>query len=122
MFSNGKDETVIAAGLRIEGNVTADGLVTVHGCIVGDIRCAALNISDKANITGAVIADSIVINGTVEGPIRGADVILKPRAHVVGDIHHTSLSIEKGARFDGRSQQSDADGDEGKPQKAAASE
>jgi cytoskeletal protein CcmA (bactofilin family) len=115
MFSNRNteshgttDETVIAGSLKIEGNVTAEGLVTVHGTIVGDLRCTALNVSEKARITGAIRADSIVINGTVEGPVHGTDVVLKPHAHVIGDIHHTSLSIEKGARFDGRSKQADS--------------
>jgi len=30
---------------------------------------------------------------------------LKSEAHVVGDIHHQSLAIERGAYFDGRSVQ-----------------
>jgi cytoskeletal protein CcmA (bactofilin family) len=30
-------------------------------------------------------------------------VLLKSRAHVVGDIHHETLDIKKGAYFEGRS-------------------
>jgi cytoskeletal protein CcmA (bactofilin family) len=45
----------------------------------------------------------VVVDGTIEGPIRGGEVILKSRAHVIGDIHHQSLSIENGASFEGRS-------------------
>jgi cytoskeletal protein CcmA (bactofilin family) len=41
----------------------------------------------------------------VEGPIRGGEIILKSQAHVIGDIHHQSLSIENGASFEGRSVQ-----------------
>lgn len=105
MFSSGTNETVIAEGLKIEGKVAADGLVKVHGTILGDLHCTSLIISDKAQVTGTVVADTIVVDGTVEGPIRGSDVTLKSQAHVTGDIHHTSLAIEKGARFDGRSKQ-----------------
>jgi cytoskeletal protein CcmA (bactofilin family) len=47
----------------------------------------------------------VVVDGTVEGPIQGGEVILKSQAHVVGDIHHQSLAIESGAFFDGRSVQ-----------------
>jgi cytoskeletal protein CcmA (bactofilin family) len=47
----------------------------------------------------------VVVNGKVEGPIQGGDVVLKSQAHVVGDIHHQSLTIEKGAYFDGRAKQ-----------------
>jgi len=37
-------------------------------------------------------------------------VFLKSQAHVVGDIHHQSLSIESGAYFDGRSVQNRGNG------------
>jgi cytoskeletal protein CcmA (bactofilin family) len=43
------------------------------------------------------------VDGRVEGPIRGSEVVLKSHAHVVGDIHHQRLSIEPGAYFEGRS-------------------
>jgi cytoskeletal protein CcmA (bactofilin family) len=45
----------------------------------------------------------VVVDGKVEGPIQGGDVVLKSQAHVLGDVHHQSLSIESGAFFDGRS-------------------
>jgi cytoskeletal protein CcmA (bactofilin family) len=60
-------------------------------------------VSPKAAISGGIEAERVVVNGRVEGPIRGGDVLLKSRAHVVGDIQHQSLAIERGAFFDGRS-------------------
>ena len=32
-------------------------------------------------------------------------MVLKSQAHVVGDIRHQSLTVEKGAYFDGRASQ-----------------
>ena len=101
------EETLIAASLKIEGKVIADGFVRVHGKINGDLQCTALVIGPNAEITGSVSADSVVVDGRVEGPIRGDDVVLKSQAHVLGDIYHTSLSMEKGAIFDGRSKMVD---------------
>jgi cytoskeletal protein CcmA (bactofilin family) len=49
--------------------------------------------------------ERVVVDGKVEGPIQGGDVVLKSQAHVVGDIHHRSLAIERGAYFEGRSVQ-----------------
>ena len=51
-----------------------------------------------------------MVDGKVEGPIQGGEVILKSQAHVVGDIHHQSLAIESGAYFDGRSVQARGNG------------
>lgn len=102
MFSRRRG-TIIAEGLKITGSVSAEGLVEVNGHIEGDLHCTSLFVSPKASIKGGVEADHIVINGRVEGPIRGSEVVLKSRAHVVGDIQHLRLSIESGAYFEGRS-------------------
>jgi cytoskeletal protein CcmA (bactofilin family) len=102
MFGLRQQGTVIAKGLRIVGNVTAEGLVWVYGQIDGELHCTSLVIDRDAHISGTVAAERVVVDGKVEGPIQGGKVILKSRAQVVGDIHHRSLVIESGACFDGR--------------------
>ena len=102
MFAR-RRETVIAEGLKIIGSVTAEGVVEVNGQIEGDLQCTSLIISPKACISGGVQAERVVVNGKVEGPIHGGEVILKSRAIVVGDIQTQSLTIERGAHFEGRS-------------------
>jgi cytoskeletal protein CcmA (bactofilin family) len=102
MFAS-KQGTVIAKGLTIVGSVTAEGLVEVNGQIDGELHCTSLIIARGAHVTGIVVAERVVVDGKVEGPIQGKEVILKSQAQVVGDIHHQSLAIEKGAFFDGRS-------------------
>ena len=105
MFASRKRGTLIAKGLKIVGSVTAEGLVEVNGQIDGELHCTSLVIARGAHVNGTVAAERVVVDGTVEGPIDGGDVILKSQAHVVGDIHHQSLAIESGAFFDGRSVQ-----------------
>ena len=95
--------TVIAEGLNIRGNISADGLVEVNGHIEGDVRCKFLLVSAQAVINGGIEAECVAVNGRVEGPIRGSEVVLKSRAHVLGDIQHQSLCVEPGAYFEGRS-------------------
>ena len=110
MFGSSQQGRVIAKGLKIVGSVTAEGLVWVYGQINGELHCTSLVIDRGAHISGTVIAECIVVDGKVEGPIQGGKVILKSRAQVVGDIHHQSLAIESGAFLDGRSVQIRANG------------
>ena len=105
MFGSRRGRTVIGDGLKILGQVTADGLVEVNGQIEGDLHCTSLIVSPKAQIVGSITAEQMVVNGRVEGPIQGGDVLLMSQAHVVGDINHQSLTIEKGAYFHGRAKQ-----------------
>jgi cytoskeletal protein CcmA (bactofilin family) len=108
MFASKRTSTVIGEGLRIIGNVSADGAVQVNGQIDGDLNCTSITVSPKALINGAVKARSVVVNGRVEGPINAEDVVLKSHAFVTGDIQAQSLSIERGAHFEGRSLRPDA--------------
>jgi cytoskeletal protein CcmA (bactofilin family) len=105
MFALKRRGTVIAKGLKIVGSVTAEGLVEVNGQIDGELHCTSLVISRGAHVNGTIAAERVEVDGNVEGPIQGGEVILKSQAHVVGDIHHQSLAIERGAHFEGRSMQ-----------------
>jgi cytoskeletal protein CcmA (bactofilin family) len=86
MFASKAKTTVIAEGLRIIGSVSADGAVQVNGQIDGDLNCTSITVSPKAFI----------------------NVVLKSHAFVTGDIQAQSLSIERGAHFEGRSLRPDA--------------
>src|SRR6185312_7965656 len=101
MFAPRQQGTVIAKGLKIVGSVTAEGLVEVNGQIEGELHCTSLVIARGAHINGVVAAERVVVDGKVEGPIQGGEVILRSQANVVGDIHHQSLAIERGAYFYG---------------------
>lgn len=100
MFGSKQRGKVIA--LKIVGCVTAEGLIEVDGQIDGELHCTFLVVTRGAYVNGAVAAERVVVDGKVEGPIRGGEVVLKSQAHLVGDIHYKSLVIESGAFFDGR--------------------
>jgi cytoskeletal protein CcmA (bactofilin family) len=77
MFGSRHRGTVIAKGLKIVGSVTAEGLVEVNGQVDGELHCTSLIISRGAHVTGTIAAEHVVVDGKVEGPIQGGDVILK---------------------------------------------
>ena len=120
MFGSTRGRTVIGDGLKILGNVTAEGLIEINGQIEGDLHCTSLIVSPKGRIVGSITAEQVVVNGKVEGPIQCGDVVLKSQAHVIGDIHHQTLTVEKGAYFDGRATQ--AHGANGRQPEAVSKE
>ena len=102
MFGSRHQGRVIGKELKIVGSVTADGLVWLYGQIDGELHCSSLVIDNAAHVNGTVAADRVLVDGKVEGSIRGGEVVLKSRAQVVGDLCYQSLAIESGASFDGR--------------------
>ena len=78
MFES-RRKTVIAKGLKIEGRVTAEGLVEVNGQIDGELHGRSLIISRGAYVQGVVSVDRVVVDGTIEGPIKGGGLFSSPR-------------------------------------------
>jgi cytoskeletal protein CcmA (bactofilin family) len=68
----------------------------------GDVTGPEVVISEQGKVIGIVAGERVIVSGKIFGGIRGQAVDLKSSAHVVGDIHHTSLAIEKGAEVTGR--------------------
>lgn len=105
---NNRIDTLIGAGTVIEGNVTFTGGLRVDGEIRGNV-CAAgeqpgtLVISEHARIDGEVAVPHLVINGTVNGPVRStASLELQPRARLAGDVEYNTIEIHLGAIVQGR--------------------
>ena len=99
----GAAASVIGPDLTIVGNLVSRGQVQIDGEVQGDIHGTNIVIGERARITGTVIADEIVVRGHVMGSVRGKRVMLQASSHVEGDIYHSSLAIEQGAFFEGKS-------------------
>lgn len=103
----GPPRSVIDPWLMITGDLQSEGDVQVDGQIRGDIRCTQLTVSKDAKIDGNIVADEVVVRGTVKGIIRANRVLLQDTACVESEIFHKSLAIEQGATFDGQSRNSE---------------
>jgi cytoskeletal protein CcmA (bactofilin family) len=93
--------SIIAAGLKIIGNVVSGGVVHIEGEVDGDIQCTELTIGAHGTVTGHVTAASVIVLGRMAGTIRGKSVRIARGATVTGEVIHERLTIEAGARLDG---------------------
>lgn len=118
MFSNNnKTETkitkmnlmpsIISESLTIEGNLISEGEVQIDGTVNGDVAAANLTVGQSAVINGEIDASVLTIRGYVDGRIKGEEISIMSTATVKGDVIHTSLSIEPGAKIDGHLQHND---------------
>ena len=105
--SNAGGASVVGADLSITGNLESKGEVQVEGEVQGDIHALRIIVGEQARITGGLIAEEVVIRGTVQGSIRGNSVTFQSSSRVEGDVFHRSLAIEQGAHFEGKSRRSE---------------
>jgi cytoskeletal protein CcmA (bactofilin family) len=96
-------QSVIGASLQFTGEIKSAGSVRIEGRVTGRVTARSLTLGRSGGIEGDVAAEIAQIDGLVEGDLEADTVILGPSAQVFGDITHRSLSMEPGARFEGRS-------------------
>jgi cytoskeletal protein CcmA (bactofilin family) len=105
--SGDRTPSFIGPDLTIVGNLVSKGEMQVEGEVQGDLHGTQVVVGERAKITGGIIAEEVVVRGHVLGSIRGRRVMLQASSHVEGDVHHTTLAIEQGAFFEGKSRRSD---------------
>jgi cytoskeletal protein CcmA (bactofilin family) len=101
-------DCLIGAGTDILGNITFSGGLRIDGNVRGDVvaidgKPSTVVLSEKARVEGEIRVSHVVVNGTVVGPIIGAEYLeLQPKAVVTGDVSYRTIEIHLGAVLQGR--------------------
>ena len=101
-------KSLIAQGTRIEGNMKFSEGLRVDGEVYGDVHAgpedgSLLVISEAAVVQGGLVADHVIINGTVRGPVHARELLeLQPKAKIEGDVTYVALEMHQGAMITGQ--------------------
>jgi cytoskeletal protein CcmA (bactofilin family) len=93
--------SIIAADLRIVGNVGTEGELHIDGRIDGDVEGRSVTIGESGYVDGHVETREITIHGIIRGSIRARKVHLANGCRVIADIVHDVIGIDSGASFEG---------------------
>lgn len=94
--------SVLAADLKIKGDLTSNGTVEVLGEIDGKITVRSLIVGGEGRVKGTVSAETVDVRGRLDGRISCASLTLRAAASVKADSTYATLVIECGAQVDGR--------------------
>ena len=96
--------SIIGPDVEIEGDISSGGEIQLDGRIRGNLICGALVMGESGGVDGDIKADEVTIRGRVNGDIRARLVQLEASAVTNGDVYHESLTVEAGAKLNGRFQ------------------
>jgi cytoskeletal protein CcmA (bactofilin family) len=99
--------SIIGPALVMHGDLQSVEDIRICGQINGNIRCVHLAVAPGGSVVGNIVAEEIVVGGTIKGIIRANSVVLQDGARVESEIIHKALVIEKGAHFEGVSRRRD---------------
>ena len=103
-----KNSTVIGENCVIEGDVTFEKTIEVHGKIIGTLKIAEnctsaiLVIKKTGIIEGDVYGSDVIIEGEVVGNVSGKkDIKIENSAFISGNVYYDILDIQGGATVNG---------------------
>jgi cytoskeletal protein CcmA (bactofilin family) len=100
--ASGSTFSVLGADVVIRGNVEASADLHVDGTVEGDIACASLVQGESSRIEGAIVSETARLSGEVKGTVTVRDLVVLRSARIEGDVHYDTLTIEQGAKVNGR--------------------
>jgi cytoskeletal protein CcmA (bactofilin family) len=106
-YSESRTDTLLGAGVRIDGNVSFAGVLRTQGDILGDVSCAAdpngtIVVAKSGNVTGTIKAAHVVVGGRVHGNVDASESIeVQQGACVVGDVSYGNIGIHAGGVVEG---------------------
>ncbi len=105
-FVAGQSATVIARGVRVEGEFHSQGDVVIEGDVQGTIFAAGtLTIGSEARIVANITAQEAVISGTIKGDITvEKQAVFHATANITGDLKAERVTVEAGAVINGKVQ------------------
>ena len=94
--------TVLAADIRLSGDLSSTGTVEILGEVSGDITAQTLIVGAEGLVKGSVSAEAVEVRGTLDGKVSCLSFTRRSSAVVTAEVNYDILIIESGAQIDGR--------------------
>ena len=108
VVSSDNNTTSIGENCTIDGDITFDKTIEIHGKITGTVKIAEncttamLVIKKNGIVEGDVYGDEVVIEGEVIGNVTGKKKItIKSSSFVSGNVYYDILDMNGGATVNG---------------------
>jgi cytoskeletal protein CcmA (bactofilin family) len=106
-YSQSRTDSLIGAGVRVEGNILFTGVLRIEGDLLGDVSCDAdsngtIVVGASGSVTGTIKTPHIVVGGRVHGPVHSWESIeIQQGAHLAGDAFYREIDIHPGGVIEG---------------------
>jgi cytoskeletal protein CcmA (bactofilin family) len=99
-------DSVIGAGLLIEGKIEGDGDIHIGGNFKGDVRVNGdVTVEPGARVSAEISAGTVTVGGQIDGNINATtQVKLLQSGQLIGDLKAKSLTVAAGSRMRGRAE------------------
>ena len=95
--------SIIGAGMRVVGDISAEGVVKIEGTVVGTVQAAKqVLVAKGGEVEGDVVSREAIIGGEVRGGIYAEErVELQATSVIHGDVSTKRLFVQEGGEING---------------------
>lgn len=95
--------SIIGTGMRVVGDIMAEGVVKVEGVVVGTVRAGRqVLVAKGGEVEGDIITREAIVGGEVRGSIQAHERVEVQATSVVhGDITTRRLFVQEGGELNG---------------------
>ncbi|MRT57868.1 Ccm protein [Enterobacteriaceae bacterium RIT693] len=96
--------TVIASGVRFEGDINTGGMVYVYGTITGNIesREGIVKVMRNGLVEGNIRSRELIVDGQIKGTCQAESIDVCENGSIDGTLSYVSLAVKKGGVFIGQ--------------------
>lgn len=109
--------SMIAAGMKVTGDIETDGVVKIEGKVEGSVRAGRqVLVGRQGEVQGDITTREAVIGGKVQGTIVASErVEVQGTSTVIGDINTKAIAVVEGGKINGSVRISDTTAAQGRP-------
>ncbi len=91
------NQSTLAKDVKINGSLESSDYIDFSGYLTGTIKSSTINLKPGSYVKGTITADTITIEGEVDGDIQAKDVYIKSTAKIKGNIRYQNIDIQNGS-------------------------
>lgn len=97
-----KNNSLISEDVFLKGEIKSSSDLHISGRLEGTIEVAAsLHVHKNGFVRGNVVANTIILSGSIEGDIKANKIILLKTGRLLGEIEYDLCVIEEGGIVNG---------------------
>ena len=93
--------SIIGEGIELSGEINTEGNIHIDGSMSGVIRANEVIIGPNGSFDGEIIADILIINGTIKGKFVIKNLHVKSEGLLQGRAKYEILVVESGGKIQG---------------------
>ena len=93
--------SIIGEGIELSGEINTEGNIHIDGSMSGVIKANEVVIGPNGNFEGEIIADILIINGTIKGKFAIKNLHVRSEGILQGRAKYEVLVVESGGRIQG---------------------